>query len=179
MSGENILSILADLKRATRRCFRGEQPPEGWAPTVGWYEPTQIARDGEEYPGDEGFGAYDADWGRTCPWGAPGDPLAITETWKPVEVYGHDVVIRYRADGAELTRTTPYYQDHEKIAVALEHGRWMAPMSMQTWASRIPAVNTGVKVERVQDISDNAKRGRGWELNPFVWCVSFKRQVPS
>jgi len=30
------------------------------------------------------------------------------------------------------------------------------------------------KFERLWD-SLYAKRGYGWEVNPFVWCISFKR----
>jgi hypothetical protein len=77
---------------------------------------------------------------------------------------------------------------------------------MPRWASRITLEVTGVRVERVQDISEadawaegidrthmgrgiqrpavhfrrlwdsiNAKRGFGWESNPYVWVVEFRR----
>jgi hypothetical protein len=73
---------------------------------------------------------------------------------------------------------------------------------MPRWASRISLEVTGVRVERVQDISNedsqaegvdpsihapsfaglwdsiNAKRGYGWDVNPWVWVVEFKRWTP-
>ena len=70
---------------------------------------------------------------------------------------------------------------------------------MPRWASRITLEVTGVRVERVQDISNedvhaegfapwgdkylsfadlrdsiNANRGYGWDANPWVWVVEFK-----
>jgi hypothetical protein len=61
-------------------------------------------------------------------------------------------------------------------------------------ASRITLEITAVRVERLQDISasdaksegeeregfkrlwdsENAKRGFGWEVNPWVWVIEFK-----
>jgi hypothetical protein len=78
---------------------------------------------------------------------------------------------------------------------------------MPRWASRITLEVTGVRVERVQEIrtsdidaeglpigrglggsqemefrklwdSINAKRGYGWDANPWVWVVEFKRIRP-
>jgi hypothetical protein len=72
---------------------------------------------------------------------------------------------------------------------------------MHRWASRINLAVTNVRVERLQDISGldtiheglrtpsrhdtrreefrelwdslNAKRGHGWDTNPWVWVVEF------
>jgi hypothetical protein len=76
---------------------------------------------------------------------------------------------------------------------------------MPRWASRITLEVTGVRVERVQDITEcearregvtceralignaarlafrslwdsiNKKRGYGWDVNPWVWVVEFRR----
>lgn len=85
---------------------------------------------------------------------------------------------------------------------------WRSPMLMPRWASRVDLELTGVRVERLQEITGNdareegvydpddktprsglyrvsqyreawdrlnLKRGFGWDSNPFVWVLSFKR----
>ncbi len=78
------------------------------------------------------------------------------------------------------------------------HG-WQSPLFCPHWASRILLEITEIRVERLQEItvadaldegipngvpwiefsklwnSLNAKRGYGWETNPWVWVISFKR----
>ena len=121
-----------------------------------------------------------------CPYGEPGDHLWVRETW------AHDQVsqgIAYRA-----TDQLP------------DGGHWSPSIHMPRRASRIFLEVTSVRVERVQDIthkdalregvswskqdgspidrfrllwnSINAERGCGWDANPWVWVISFKRVSP-
>ena len=87
-------------------------------------------------------------------------------------------------------------------------GVWVPPIHMPRWASRIDLEITAVRVERVGDISTkdceaegmdwdgpcglnvvlekymdlwdsiNAKRGAGWDTNPWVWVIEFRRIKP-
>lgn len=75
-----------------------------------------------------------------CPYGQPGDRLWVRETWclRP-EGYG------YRADNNP---------DNNPL-------KWGPSIHMPRWASRITLEVTGVRVERVQDISEEDARAEG------------------
>jgi hypothetical protein len=84
--------------------------------------------------------------------------------------------------------------------------KWHPSIFMPRWASRITLEIVSVRVERIQSISEadafaegisggdwlgdpvgefaklwnsiNQKRGFGWDTNPFVWVLEFKRIKP-
>lgn len=143
--------------------------------------------------------------GKTCPCGVPGDRLWVRETWRtindPATCIGDALDIDYRADGKN------------RIGDINGHLKWKPSIFMPKWASRITLEIVSVRVERVQDISEedavaegvraaetfketepgrlklmscawayqnlwdsiNAKRGFGWDKNPWVWVIEFKR----
>lgn len=134
-----------------------------------------------------------------CPYGKSGDRLWVRETWRLDN--DQDKYI-YRAN-------------------VVSYGyKWRPSIFMRRSVSRITLEITDVRVERVQDISEedakaegiapakscpvgdrrpwsgdlgrtwwsdpriafltlwdsiNAKRGFGWDVNPFVWVIAFKR----
>jgi hypothetical protein len=124
-----------------------------------------------------------------CPYGQPGDRLWVRETWA---ADAGDILFRADLDT----------EDSNPI-------KWRPSIFMPRSASRLLLEVTAVRVERVQDISEedakdegvtlidgnplrhdgldysseftglwdsiNAKRGYGWDSNPWVWVVSFKR----
>lgn len=173
-SGQMVRAILDDTKTQTRRVVRGQ--------VLGDLRPMMLMRgrawDGSQFQNAEISKGY----------GDIGDRLWVRETWREGD-YGS---IFYRAD-----------EEWDK-----EIG-WKPSIFMPRTHSRLSLEVAGVRVERVQEISEedalaegvirrpiegepdlslpardgyqwlwdtlNAKRGFGWDTNPWVWVIEFKR----
>lgn len=153
---------------------------------------------------------------RGCPYGEPGDRLWVRETFvieDSMDYERHEPTDRPfkwdgdKEDGGVLS--VPHYRATEPEPSISEEGcsdvtTWKPSIFMPRWACRIKLEIVGVRVERVQDISEadaeaegcepaipvaderwvagyrrlwdkiNAKRGYGWAVNPFVWVVAFR-----
>ena len=181
-NGEMVKAILEGRKTQTRRVLK-KQPP-----TVFDYK----GDDGGNplLPKDSGHYWMDgyAMWRpRRCPYGQVGDRLWLKETFYTDNYRrSNGLPVLYKADG--------------------ETRSWNPSIHLPRWASRITLEITGVKVERIQDISQgdsyaelgksilaptralggilgefrdlwdtiNFKRGYGWDVNPWVWALTFK-----
>jgi len=180
-TGDMVRAILDGRKTQTRRVIKNPQRLEG------------LMLEGEA--------------GEWCPYGVVGDRLYVRETWcagiewddeKPSEIDplcgGNDIF--YLANGEKPEG----------------YGKTRPNIFMPKWAARIWLEITGIRIERVQEISEsdileegtftrnypdlaqskpqlqwvwdkfnklwdsiNAKRGYGWDVNPWVWVVEFKR----
>lgn len=128
-----------------------------------------------------------------CRFGRPGNRLWVRETWfsstpkTPSRVH-------YAAD--DLIRL----EDGLFARAVCNPPKWRPSIFMPRWASRITLEIVAVRVERLQDISnedcfaeglpaDSEKgnrtwygdlwesiNGKGsWDLNPYVWVIEFKR----
>jgi len=89
------------------------------------------------------------------PFGTIGDRLWVRETFSCMErkpVAGCEVA--YRADGESLVWEP-----------------WTPSIHMPRWASRINLEITGVRVERVQEISDDDAESEGVDLRRLCGCV--------
>jgi hypothetical protein len=91
-----------------------------------------------------------------CPYGAPGDRLWVREAWGNSHAAAHASdenagPFVYRADGESTTRTL--------------EGRWRPSIHMPRRASRLTLEVTGVRVKRLQDISEEDALAEGI---PFV-----------
>ncbi|MBT3390324.1 MAG: hypothetical protein HN413_07920, partial [Chloroflexi bacterium] len=109
---------------------------------------------------------------------------------------------RYRADNAFIEIENTQEASYKWMDARGNHGdNWRPSIFMPRWACRIILDIVYVRVERVQEISEddaiaegctgehfdlavndfiwlwdsiNAKRGFSWESNPWVWVVEFK-----
>lgn len=157
-----------------------------------------------------------------CPYGQPGDLLWVRETWAmesnlcyqdvydkpgnplgPVRWHGNEEegrwfdCPRYRASEPETLLVTPDDESGEKM-------RWKPSIHMPRWAARLTLELTDVRIERVQDISEEDAQAEGvilrptpvhrfadhriaftvlwesingptaWNLNPWVWALTFR-----
>jgi len=84
----------------------------------------------------------------TCKYGQPGDLLWVRETWAR-----HASGVDYAADFAAVSRP--------------QAGPWRPSIHMPRWASRITLRITDIRVERLQDISEDDARAEG--CDPARW----------
>jgi len=196
MSGSHPVDILEGRKTMTRRVIK-PQPiqsvavikqhscfPDLWVP---------YTNDGRMV--NNNLGSHKNDCEYFCHYGQVGDRLWVKETWRPYDFYKDIGRVHYKADNPDnLPLST----------------KWRSPIFMPRWASRINLEITGLRVERLQEITGedclaegipergtifmhptargiplihayanlwdslNAKRGYGWETNPWVWVIEFK-----
>jgi hypothetical protein len=203
-SGPMVRAILEGRKSQTRRVVKGLTPGHEHTgrSLTGLGYPASMGKWWAEFLHSEpGSPIYVA-----CPYGQPGDRLWVRETWCPAATSGYDAP----SDGRDPSIWYRATDDGEC------EGPWSPSIFMPRWASRIELEVTGVRVERVQEISPldaiaegimeyepgafhwepwgpgteyfrgprdafltlwdsiNAKRGHGWDVNPWVWVVEFR-----
>lgn len=147
-NSEMVRAILDGRKTQTRRVMK-VQPSDGFHPThngydldlnAHWYTPGVVDKNGYLQPAKKDvFGVADENEGYACPFGAVGDRIWVRETFCPVPDHEEPAgcsAILYAADG-----NGPY-------------GKWVPSIHMPRWASRLTLEITGVRVERLQSISD-------------------------
>lgn len=94
-----------------------------------------------------------------CPYGQIGDRLWVRETWAAINEPSQpgEPVAAYRADGGEVDR------------ILTEVRAWKSPIFMPRWASRLTLEITDIRVQRLQDISEEDARAEGVEPAPGGW----------
>lgn len=108
-----------------------------------------------------GIDGYDTLVFADCPYGAVGDRLWVRETWTPDHAdFYPNFPICYRADfGPE------YDRENGKVFSSEQNAwfpfRWRPSIHMPRRASRISLEIAGVRVERLNDISEEDARAEG------------------
>lgn len=96
----------------------------------------------------------------TCPYGQPGDRLYVREAWRTT---GDDGRADYLAPSA--LQPHPVWYDADGAAPADQcAGKTRVSIHMPRWASRILLDIVSVRVERLQDISEDDANAEGVEL---------------
>nr|WP_152749260.1 hypothetical protein [Pseudomonas kitaguniensis] len=155
-----VRAILKGRKTVTRRMMKS-QPDADATITVESYNVAVTNRRGYQEAGPEIFGAWwrDGESGCKCPYGQPGDRLWVRETWaadaQVDAIAPRDLSqgepIQYQADGA--VRQTG------SSMITLGKGR--PSIHMPRWVSRILLEITAVRVERLQDITEDQAKAEG------------------
>lgn len=187
-SGESVRSILEGRKTQTRRVIKWKAREKGLNLGFSALEAGAYANDdprtGWVLRSRDGRGTWnDRTYPLKCRYGLAGDRLWVRETWADCGGY-----YRY-----------PATDDVNSLRVL------RSPREMRRIASRISLDVVAVRVERLQKITAadvfaegvgafeqshldvaremfargwnalNEKRGFGWEKNPWVWVVEFRR----
>ncbi|KUZ78255.1 hypothetical protein [Burkholderia ubonensis] len=235
-SGPMVAAILDGRKTQTRRVVKLPH-----ANPLGEWQPTTVGGHGTTYADGSPAHELPAIWHtrtgecHVCPHGNAGDRLWVRETHevrrigteayeggRPTRRYAG---VAYRADDgrAEIDIDLDTFQQLD----SKESRGWAPSIHMPRWASRITLEITGVRAERLRNISAadaraegiefredyiagrlcrrwrsygsadgwfpegrdiapihsfqtlwdglNAARGHGWDANPWVWVIEFKR----
>ena len=194
-SAEMVRAILDGRKTATRRVVK-PQPADDIAPAkfpsgeIAWKSSLRHAH-----------GNTTAHF---CPYGKPGDLLWVRETWAAIRCWEDGHIETPKSIPKDLGAWNVAFAADEHPEHVEDRGwSWKPSIHMPRWASRITLEVTGIRVERVRDISEedahaegfdgseytavtwfrnlwdsiNAKRGYGWDANPWCWVVTFRRET--
>lgn len=140
-NAEMVRAILDDRKTQTRRIMKPQPVPINSGANHVWYcEKIDASLDVKDALQDGNVGWYGL-ISSVCPLGGVGDRLWVRETWQC---------------GLCTESTFAYKSTHKPTD--LEEGwnekiKWRPSSQMPRWASRILLEITGVRVERLQDIS--------------------------
>lgn len=138
-SGPMVRALLDGNKTQTRRALRGFCPPN---------RPEYDSETGrlEWFNGDEVV------VGMRCPYGQPGDRLWVREAWRTSKVA--DELKPSQLVGGSCSPI--WYEAQNEVPFhPSDFGKLRPSMFMPRWGSRIMLEITGVRVERLQDISDD------------------------
>lgn len=192
MNGAMVRAVLDGSKTQTRRIMKPQPGPIPGEPGKHWWPSNAVQ---SMMRVEDSFQRHPGIFDDACPHGQPGNRIWVRETFC-LDDDGHQEWPVFRADGAKL----PQRQPTRKPA------RWTPSIHMPRWASRITLEITGVRVERLRDISTEdiiaeglsttlrgydaecdlrdqwrklwESTGGDWDSNPWLWVISFKRVMP-
>lgn len=141
-SSPMVRAILAGTKTQTRRVVKPVGDDDSFVLQDygdGWWP----------YRSDDGESPMkgDNEIPHACPYGHPGDRLWVRETWRVCGGREYE----YQQDRSQVMYRATHQEDG--FPLTWESYVWRPSIFMPRWASRITLEVTGVRVERLQDIS--------------------------
>ena len=189
-SAPMVRAILENRKTMTRRVVK-PQPPHSCIYTINgnYSHALCLGPNGEFVPPT----ARSIDHRLPCPYGVPGDRLFVKERAMRAELLDMNAALLKRpsihmprwASRITLEITAVRVERLQDINTDDAKAEGLRPIigctgTINAWQS--PAVDRGraLAVDAFADLWDsiNAKRGFGWDANPWVWVVSFRRIKP-
>lgn len=190
MSAEEVLAILDGRKTQFRRPIKWPilSRSDGHKRRV-WTE-----SEAEEVAAAIGYAGRNPMKQRLCPFGLTGDRLWVKEKWNagnPVHPFCFGIMFN---EPPQEGMKVVYQADKENDSY-IPPLPWRSSVHMPRWASRLTLEITGIRVERLQNITTadieaegvipyggkyrdawdkNHRNGPSWEDNPWVWAVDFK-----
>lgn len=143
-----------------------------------------------------------------CPFGATGDRMWVKETWRPAWHPEMFCSVQYAADSSyrkpAIADETRGHRFADMCEQSGDHAEpWHPSIHMWREFSRLTLEIEGVRVERLQEISEGDAKAEGcepalpvsdkrwvcgysrlwesingkgsWSVNPWVWVIEFKR----
>lgn len=101
-----------------------------------------------------------------------GDRIWVRETWR-IDGVGRTVALAFGETNPELFENLSFFADCE-FDPGLKQGPWIPSIHMPRWASRINIEITNIRVERVQDISEDyamAEGGLESMIEDHIWYI--------
>lgn len=152
-SGAMVRAILDGHKTQTRRALK-PQPPGATTSVRVFHHPDPRPH---FWAND---GASMLDWVKACPYGDVGDRLWVRETWQhsndPFGPYEPNCMVFHRADYLD----DPLGPDLERSPDGIRR-TWRPSIHMPRSACRLVLEVTGVRVERLNDCSEEDARAEG------------------
>lgn len=191
MSGPMVRAILEGRKTQTRRIVK-------WPLNIAdkGMQPTSIPYQGQGYQDTRTPSVGDV-WAYChCPYGQRGSRLWCRERHSLLATKSKHQYVLF-SDGAQKYEDGEYFPGLKEYSPgAFDNIKWRPSIFMPRWASRITLEVMEIRVERVQEITEedakaegvtcqsqfatlwdtlNKVRGYGWSIDPWVWCISFRR----
>jgi hypothetical protein len=204
-NGDMVRAILEGRKTQTRRLISGRLLQHGYDTAFNRTTslrgcPLTPFQDVEGPPGkmlSMSKESIQAVINSTCPHGQPGDRLWVRETWRLFDSSSECAC--YDECKCSSSNGKPIY----RASLPDDEGPWKPSIHMPRWASRITLEITGIRVERLNEITRGEAMQEGcptpnmagqtdprawfsdlwesingagsWGVNPWVWVIEFRK----